>query len=249
MVGLGPVVLVAIDGGLAAQLSRLLEPVGIGVVHDAYGPDTLRAIETRQPPLVVVNLSRLPADGEMFCRQLSHLSPAPLLLAVVRPEAKAAVTALEQGAVACLSQPAEPRHLAAQVVALLGLAQLGRGGGDPVTEVAGLTIDQGRRRVLSRGRPLPLTPTEFRILSRLSTTAGRVVPPSEVLRECTGLSLSDREAMELLKVHVYRLRRKLEAAGVNPEILRSARGFGYLLERRAPAKAPPAPAASLRRSA
>jgi DNA-binding winged helix-turn-helix (wHTH) protein len=49
--------------------------------------------------------------------------------------------------------------------------------------------------------------------------------------------------MDLLKVHVYRLRRKLGQGGADPWVLRNVRGFGYMLERRAAAK--PAPAASI----
>ena len=245
----GAVLLVAVDRGLAAQLPDLLEPAGLRVASCQYGSDTVRTIEAQQPPLLVVDLSRLPRDGEMFCHQLSRLSPAPPLLAIVRPDTEAAVGALGRGAAACLSQPPDPSHLAAQVVALIRLARPAGHDAAAVVEVGNITIDHGRCRVTAGGKTLPLTPTEFRILSCLASTPGHVVSPSEVLRECTGLSLSDREAMELLKVHIYRLRRKLRAAGDAAEALRTARGFGYLLERRAAAKAQPAAPRRLRRSA
>jgi DNA-binding winged helix-turn-helix (wHTH) protein len=50
--------------------------------------------------------------------------------------------------------------------------------------------------------------------------------------------LPEPEAMDLLKVHVYRLRRKLGQGGADPWVLRNVRGFGYMLERRAAAAKP-----------
>ncbi len=245
----GPVMLIAVDRGVAAQLSALLETARVGVTVCQYGPDTLRSVAAQEPPLVVADLSRLPGEGEMLCHQLSRLFPAPMLLAIVSSGAEAAAAALNRGAVACLRQPVEVRHLAAQVVALLRLTKREKRDTDAVMEVGGLTIDRGRCQVLAKGRPLALTPTEFRIVSCLARTPGRVISPSEVMRECIGLSLSDHEAMDLLKVHIYRLRRKLREAGAAPGTLRNARGFGYLLERRVTGKAVSASAASLRRSA
>ena len=246
---MGPILLVALDRALADQLSRLLEPAAVSVAICQYGPDTVRAIERQAPPLVVIDLSRLPADGEMLCHQLSRLPFPPTLVAIVRPEVEAAVSALDRGAAVCLNHPPEPRHLVAQIMAVLRLATPQRDEEAALVEVGDLSIDHGRRQATAGGKPLPLTPTEFRILGCLARWPGRVIPPSDVLRECTGLSLSEREAMDLLKVHVYRLRRKLRAAGAPPEALRTARGFGYLLERRVTTEAPPVPHERLRRSA
>jgi DNA-binding response OmpR family regulator len=214
------------------------------LVECQYSADTVQNIATQRPSLVVADFSRLPGEGEMFCHQVTRLFPTPLLLAIVQPEVEAAVAALEQGAAACLKRPVEPRQLAAQITALQRLALTRNQDQDTVVEVGALRIDSGRRQVFAGGRALPLTPTEFRILSCLARTPGRVVPPADVMRECVGLSLSEREAAELLKVHVYRLRRKLRASGAPDEALRSARGFGYLLERRTTEEA-----ASLSRSA
>lgn len=244
-----PVILVAVDRRVAAQAATLVEPAGVGVMPCPYGPDTIRTIAAQEPPLVVADLARLPGDGEILCHHLSRLSPGPLLLAIVRADVEAAVKALDRGAVACLSEPVEPKYLAKQIVALLRLANRQRQDAEAVLEVGGLIIDRDRCLVIAKGKPAPLTPTEFRILSSLARAPGRVIPPSQVMFECVGLSLSDREAIDLLKVHIYRLRRKLKAAGASPEILRNARGFGYLLERRAPADATSAVEAGLLQTA
>jgi DNA-binding response OmpR family regulator len=70
-----------------------------------------------------------------------------------------------------------------------------------------------------------------------------VISGHELAQEALDLQLPEQEAMDLLKVHVYRLRRKLGQGGADPWVLRNVRGFGYMLERRAatakPARATP----------
>jgi DNA-binding response OmpR family regulator len=104
--------------------------------------------------------------------------------------------------------------------------------------IRGLNIDTGRCEVSAQDRLIPLTPTEFRILTFLARTPGRVVSGRDLVEEALRLRLAEREAMDLLKVHVYRLRRKLVQSGIEPRVLRSVRGFGYMIERRAPAAKP-----------
>jgi DNA-binding response OmpR family regulator len=106
--------------------------------------------------------------------------------------------------------------------------------------VRGLKVDTARCEVSAQDRPIPLTPTEFRILSCLARSPGQVVAGRDLVEEVLHLRLPEREAMDLLKVHVYRLRRKLAQSDIEPRVLRNVRGFGYMIERRAPA-AKPAP--------
>jgi DNA-binding response OmpR family regulator len=101
-----------------------------------------------------------------------------------------------------------------------------------MVSVRGITIDLERREVRLGGRPLALTPTEFRILALLARKRG-VVPHGELFHEIHAYEVSEQEAKDTLKVHIWRLRAKL--AGVVPDsnLIVNVRGFGYLLERRA----------------
>src|SRR5205823_13613943 len=102
-----------------------------------------------------------------------------------------------------------------------------------VLPVRDLEVDRERCEARLRGEPLPLTPTEFRILSCLTRNVGRVVSARQLLQEAQGYPCTDREAQQIVKVHVRHLRRKLPPTDGEQPYIANVRGFGYLLERRA----------------
>jgi DNA-binding response OmpR family regulator len=230
------------DAQITAEAARGL---GLSATAAEYKPTTLDDIQRSRASVVMLDLSALPGGGEVLCRQIARLSRPILLLAIVASPSQAAA-ALHAGATVCLTHPLDPSWLAAQLFSLLRISrpQEGAGQADAPVTVRGLRIDPGRCEASIEGQPIPLTPTEFRILACLARSPGLVVSGHDLTQEALELQLPEQEAMDLLKVHVYRLRRKLGQGGADPWVLRNVRGFGYMLERRA-ATAKPAPAASI----
>jgi DNA-binding response OmpR family regulator len=229
------------DAQRTAEAARAL---GFAVISAEYKHTTLDDIERSRASVVLLDLAALPGGGEILCRQIARLSRPVLLLATVANPAQAAA-ALHAGATVCLTHPLDGSWVAAQLSSLLRMsrAQDGAGQADAPVTVRGLKIDPGRCEASIEGHPIPLTPTEFRILACLARSPGLVVSGHDLVEEALDLQLPEQEAMDLLKVHVYRLRRKLGQGGADPWVLRNMRGFGYMLERRAAAK--PAPATSI----
>ncbi|MER3419441.1 MAG: hypothetical protein C4290_02470 [Chloroflexota bacterium] len=126
---------------------------------------------------------------------------------------------------------------AAAVVALTRrLTELLLAAASPTTPhrvtVRNLTVDFERCEVVVEGQAVALTPTEFRILAHLAGRPGRVISHAELFREVHGYEAGEQEAKDILKVHIWRLRNKLNAAGAEPNLIVNVRGFGYMLERR-----------------
>jgi DNA-binding response OmpR family regulator len=93
-------------------------------------------------------------------------------------------------------------------------------------------IDLEKYQVILRGEVVSLTPTELRLLAVLAQQAGRVVDPRALLSAVHQHDYSERDAQNLVKVHIANLRRKMrDQRTENPYIL-CVRGFGYMLERR-----------------
>ena len=99
------------------------------------------------------------------------------------------------------------------------------------TTVRDLAIDFETYQVTVADEPVQLTPTEFRLLAVLAQQTGRVVDPRALLSAVHQHDYSERDAQNLVKVHIANLRRKLKDDSSNPYIL-CVRGFGYMLERR-----------------
>ncbi|HVO43358.1 MAG TPA: response regulator transcription factor [Aggregatilineales bacterium] len=92
-----------------------------------------------------------------------------------------------------------------------------------------LTIFPGRYEIQVGEKSLNLTPTEFDLLLYLAAHRGRVVPCYELVREVRGYTVDETEAREVIRPHISNLRRKLERAGQDPDLIVNVRGIGYRL--------------------
>jgi DNA-binding response OmpR family regulator len=92
-----------------------------------------------------------------------------------------------------------------------------------------LTIFPGRYQIQVGDKSLNLTPTEFDLLLYLAAHRGRVVPCYELVREVRGYTVDESEAREVIRPHISNLRRKLEKAGQDPDLIVNVRGIGYRL--------------------
>lgn len=165
------------------------------------------------------------------CRAVRGLRDLPTI--VVIPSESDFVPVMDAGADDAVTASSNPDVFAARIRALLRRSkhwQSGQTGG--LITIRDLIVDLDKCQAVLRGRPLPLTPTEFRILAVLMEKAGKVVDARSLLSSVHEHDYDEREAQNLVKVHIANLRRKLEdSRHGNPYIL-CVRGFGYMLERR-----------------
>lgn len=150
------------------------------------------------------------------------------LVVVVRPGSTVAqtITLLAHGAdyVCYVDSPA---LVAAQLRA--GLRRFGRDFSVPaVIKLGYLEIDLQGRRTTVNGHEVALTRTEFEVLRVLAERPGTVLPSGEIMQHVAGVRMPENEAQDLLKVHISRLRQKLERDSNNPQFIRTVRGQGYM---------------------
>jgi len=95
-------------------------------------------------------------------------------------------------------------------------------------EVRDVVVDLQKHIVMLRGQPLDLTPTEFKILVCLIETSDRVWSPQELVRNAQGYETDAWGARAIIRVHIRRLRKKIEDDPANPTYILNVRGIGYL---------------------
>ena len=215
------------------DIDRLLRERGFQVYAVEDEDALLDALQYSQPDCAILagtwdlqTLSRLVGRG----RSAGHS-----LILVVRtgmPMADA-VSLLEQGA-DYVSASSHPDWLTAQIRA--GLRRAGRDRAvTSVIELGYLSINLQRREVLVDGQEVNLTRTEFEVLRVLAERPGTVLPSGEIMQNVMGVRIPEAEAQDLLKVHIHRLRQKLERDLEKPRFIKTVRGEGYryAFERRA----------------
>ena len=213
------------DPKTVASVRLYLEAAGYGVIVATDGAAALRSATAEPAPDLVVLDRMLPLlDGLEVCRALRVRSDVPIIMLTARTTEEDRLEGLDLGADDYVTKPFSPRELVARVRAVL--RRLPAGVRDrPPFEIAGLAIDPGRHEVRVRGRSVPLTPREFRLLETLARSPGRAFTREELVERAFG---PDYGALDrTIDAHVVNLRRKLEADPSHPALIQTVFGVGY----------------------
>ena len=227
MTAQGPVILIIEDEPQMLRFLRAsLATHGYRLVETTTAADGLAQAAARSPEIVLLDLGLPDVDGVEVTRRLREWTQTPIIVISARGREEDKVAALDAGADDYLTKPFGVGELLARLrVALRHLAATDADTGESVFEIGTLRVDLGRREVLSNGKPVRLTPNEFRLLSVLVKNAGRVLTHRQLLREVWGPG-SDQDT-HYLRVYMNQLRQKLEADPSRPKYLITEPGVGY----------------------
>jgi len=223
----GKRILVVDDDVKTVELVKLyLNRDGYQVFTAYDGLEALRLARESHPDLIVLDLMLPGLDGLEVCRTLRDESDVPIIMLTARTTDQDRLTGLDLGADDYVTKPFSPRELAARVRAVLrrlpGEA-LQRG---PVQIKHGeLTVNFLKREVSLGGRPLNLTPTEFKLLGVLIKEPGRVFNRGQLIEKALGYDFEGFD--RTIDVHVLNLRRKLEPDPNHPRYIETVYGAGY----------------------
>ena len=205
-----------------------LAGAGYAVVEACTGREGLIAAASHRPDLVVLDLGLPDMDGVDWTRQVREWSAVPVIVVSARGREQDKVVALDAGADDYLTKPFAVGELLARVrVALRHAARVSAGAADPVFAAGDLRVDLLHRTVAVAGRPVHLTPNEYRLLTTLVKHAGMVMTHHQLLREVWGAGSTQEH--HYLRVYMNQLRQKLEPDPARPKYLLTETGVGYRL--------------------
>jgi DNA-binding response OmpR family regulator len=241
----------SLPGEPAAHFQRILvvddDPAILRLVHDelefagfvvftaSSGQEALDVIKRQGlPHLAIVDLRMPGMSGFEFCEAVQAFSDLPVIMLTAVDEEDTVIHGLERFAEDYITKPFSPRELVARVQRVL------RRIGDfaytlePVTRVDGrLAADFAHQQAIVDGEPVALTPTETKLLYLLMRNAGRTVTTDFLLGRLWPL---EEVFEDTLRVHVHRLRHKVEDNPSQPRYIRTERGLGYRFTPKPPAR-------------
>jgi two-component system KDP operon response regulator KdpE len=222
-------VLVIDDNRLDRKIAKeSLLGAGFDVEEAPDGPTGLKLLYGIRPDLVLLDVMMPAMDGWTVCSRIRELSDTPVVLLTSLNREEEMVRGLELGADDFVAKPISPSHLVARVRAVLRRAQThGTPSGALHYDDGLLSIDAGRHLVNVDGRTLDLTPTEYRLLTTLAAQPDQLHSYRALLSTVWGPEYVDD--LDFLRVYVWRLRKKLEAAASGRRWILNERGFGYRL--------------------
>ena len=235
-----PILVVDDDAKIVRLVRTYLEREGFPVVTAADGAAALDAVERHRPRLVVLDLMLPELDGRAVIRAVRRDGEAgatPIIVLSARGTTIDRIAGLEDGADDYLPKPFSPGELVVRVKAILRrseAAMVARAGAQDAAATprparlthGDLEIDVARHEVTIAGRPISLTPVEFRLLATLIEADGRVLTRDQLLDAVYG-DESTEVLDRTIDVHIRRLRDKLDDPAEQPRYVATVRGLGY----------------------
>ena len=204
-----------------------LETQGFTCVTASSAEEAWTILSDQAIDLVILDVMLPGASGVELCRRIRASGiGAPIILLTALGDEPDRIAGLEAGADDYVAKPFSPRELALRARAVTRRA----GAGPEAIENGPLRVSTLTGRVSWGGRSIPLPDTEARLLAALARRHDTVITWQDLLGEVWGAS-DDAGGKEMVRTTVYRLRRHLQARGISPEIVVSARGRGYLMPR------------------
>jgi two-component system copper resistance phosphate regulon response regulator CusR len=219
--------LVEDDAAIQSFVKRALSEAGyrVDTALDARTGE-LKALEGIHDALII-DLGLPDMDGlDLIARCRAQGSSAPVLILSARRSVDERVKGLEHGGDDYLTKPFAVAELLARLRNLLRRSSPAHS--DPVRlEAADLQLDLVRHEARRGDHFLHLTPQEFSLLEYLCRNAGRVVTRTMILDHVWRMRIDP--ATNVVDVHIYRLRNKVDSDG-RPPLIHTIRGVGYMLK-------------------
>jgi len=216
------VLVVEDDGDLQVAIADYLRSGGFVVETTGSGEDAWFLGSTEDFEAIVLDLTLPDTDGlEVLTRWRGEGIETPVLILTARNQWLDRVNGINMGADDYLAKPFHMEELTARLHAVIRRSQ---GHAAPQIAAHGVTVVPSRMQVIEEGRPVELGPLEFRALAHLMQNLGTAVPAHELMDHVYGFN-SNRSA-NALEALIKRLRGKLRT-----DLIKTRRGFGYLIER------------------
>jgi two-component system OmpR family response regulator len=226
-------------------LSASLRFVGFKVVSAATGADALAAVARERPDLVVLDVMLPDMTGFAVVKRLreetgSHLRQGagpddrlPVLFLTAKDGVEDKISGLTAGGDDYVTKPFSLEELIARIRAIL--RRTGGPTGDGRLVAGDLELDPVGHQVTRGGRPVSLSPTEFKLLAYLMANADRVVSKMQILDHVWAYDFGGD--LSIVESYISYVRRKVDSgAGGAPKLIHTVRGVGYVLRRPAPAQ-------------
>ncbi|MDN5347913.1 MAG: hypothetical protein PWP65_1477 [Clostridia bacterium] len=213
------------EAKILTMVQNYLTKEGLQVLTARDGETALKLFKQERPHLIVLDWLMPGMSGLDVCREIRKESKVPIIMLTAKAEEVDKLLGLELGADDYITKPFSLRELAARIRAVLRRYQPEESGRENIITIGELSINPDLYEVTVRGKKVPLTPTEFKLLYTLARNRGRVLSRLQLLDAALGEAYEGYERS--IDTHISNLRRKLEADPSNPSYIITVYGLGY----------------------
>lgn len=224
------VLVVEDDQTLNGQISRLLEGKGYQTQQCYAGEDGLLSALSRRFDLILLDVLLPQLDGFEVLNRLRKTRQTPVIMLTACGAEEERIRGFSRGADDYVPKPFAFAELLLRIEALLRrtLGSTDQRADPETLNVGALTLERGSLAARYAGRPVTLTPIQFRLLWVLLLHQGEALSKPYLYQVVLEREFSrfDRS----LDMHLSRVRRRLAEAGMAADRLQTVHGKGYCFQ-------------------
>lgn len=219
------------DQDIRDGIEIYLHNEGYHVLKAADGVEALQLLENHEVHLLILDIMMPNMDGITATFKIRQQQNIPIIMLSAKSEDTDKIHGLSVGADDYVTKPFHPLELMARVKSqlrryvTLGTYEREEG----VLQIDGLLLNDETKEVSVDGKPVKLTPIEFKITSLLMRHPGRVFSINEIYER-----VWEEEAYNadnVVAVHIRKIREKIEADPKNPRYIKVVWGIGYKIDK------------------
>ncbi len=210
------------EPSIRQMLDLGLRKEGYVVKTAANGHIALELIPEFDPHLIILDLMMPVMDGNDFCQAAPEISQAPMIMLTAKNTAAEIVMGLRQGANDYLTKPFHFEELLARIEVQL------RNRYPELTgqhSIGAFCLDEAHHSITFNSCPLPLSPTEYKLLSYMLWNPCRVLSKSSILNYVWSYDFEGDD--NIVEVYIRYLRDKV--GDKEHQWIQTVRGAGYRL--------------------
>jgi two-component system, OmpR family, response regulator len=207
-------------------LAASLRYAGFEVITASAGTEAVQAAGRHRPDLIVLDVMLPDMDGFDVIRRLrGGGTRIPVVFLTARDAMEDKVRGLTLGGDDYVTKPFSLEEVIARIRAVLRRTRGDAAESTPRLKFADLELDEDSHEVWRAGKPVQLSPTEFKLLRYFMGNANRVLSKMQILDHVWDYDF--RGDTGIVESYVSVLRRKVDSSG--PRLIHTLRGVGYVL--------------------
>lgn len=212
------------DDNLNRGIAFTFEKDGYKALSASTISDAKHLLEQHNTDIIILDIGLPDGNGITLCKEIRSHSNVPIIILTACDLETDEVSGLLAGADDYVTKPFSLSVLRARVEARLRRAEPEN---QHIMQSGGYRLDTRLCKFYKGNEEIPISATEYRLLSYLMMNAGQVLTKEQILSALwdTNGNFVDENT---LPVNISRLRSKIEDNPKNPQIIKTIHGIGYI---------------------
>ncbi len=216
------------DNAIGIGLSYSLKNEGYSVTIAKTVKDALKIINEKTFTLYILDLTLPDGSGYDVCTEIKKKGDLPVIFLTAYDDEVNVIMGLELGADDYISKPFRVKELLARIKTVL--RRYNKDTADGIITIGNIKINTNEAKVYKNSAEIILTAMEYRLLLTFINNRGIVLSRQKLLEDIWDVA-GDFVNDNTLTVYIKRLRDKIEEDPAHPQIIKTVRGLGYILEK------------------